>query len=199
EEKKAPVPIERKLELWEKVKGLSKRKCEKVLAGIFPEDLPKEKIRALDQTHSELRLVVSAELEAKLDELRNLFSHQLQDPNSKAELIELMANKLLEKKIPRTSPGSRPTKSDTRYVRAEDRRALETRSGGRCEYEDLKTGKRCESRFALQVDHVVPYGQGGKTELENLRICCRQHNQFLAVQSYGDEMISRYSGRPTGD
>ncbi|MGZ3696929.1 MAG: HNH endonuclease [Bdellovibrionota bacterium] len=183
EEKKAPVSIEQKRELWKKVEGLSKRKCEKVLAEISPEVLPREKMRTLTGTHSELKLVISLELEEKLEKLKNRFAHQLQDPNSKAELIELMANKLLEKKTVRTSPGSRPTKSDTRYISAKDRRALETRSGGQCEYEH--SGVRCLSKFALQIDHVMPYGQGGKSELGNLRILCRQHNHLHAVQSYG--------------
>jgi hypothetical protein len=46
------------------------------------------------------------------------------------------------------------------------------RSGGRCEYVDPKTKKRCQSRYRVQVDHVHPFALGGKTEFSNLRHLC---------------------------
>jgi hypothetical protein len=38
-------------------------------------------------------------------------------------------------------------------------------------------GTRCNSKAFLEVDHIVSYASGGKTELENLTLLCRAHNQ----------------------
>jgi hypothetical protein len=41
-------------------------------------------------------------------------------------------------------------------------------------------GTRCNSKAFLEVDHIVSYASGGKTELENLTLLCRAHNQHKA-------------------
>jgi hypothetical protein len=42
-------------------------------------------------------------------------------------------------------------------------------------------GKRCGSKAFLEVDHIVSYASGGKTELENLTLLCRAHNQHKSL------------------
>ncbi|UOF02617.1 HNH endonuclease [Bdellovibrio reynosensis] len=46
-----------------------------------------------------------------------------------------------------------------------------------CQYIDAKTGKKCNSSFALQVDHKTSQWAGGKTSLLNLQLLCAQHNR----------------------
>ncbi|OYZ11967.1 MAG: hypothetical protein B7Y39_19000 [Bdellovibrio sp. 28-41-41] len=46
-----------------------------------------------------------------------------------------------------------------------------------CQYLDKKTGKKCESKWHLHIDHVQPLWANGSNELENLRILCAGHNQ----------------------
>ncbi|MBC7466908.1 MAG: DUF222 domain-containing protein [Bdellovibrio sp.] len=47
-----------------------------------------------------------------------------------------------------------------------------------CQFVDKKTGKICGSRHFLEVDHIQPRFAGGSHERCNLRLLCRNHNQF---------------------
>jgi hypothetical protein len=41
-----------------------------------------------------------------------------------------------------------------------------------CQYLNKTTGKKCESKWNLHIDHVQPFWADGSNELENLRILC---------------------------
>ena len=82
--------------------------------------------------------------------------------------------------------------SDTRYVPVWLERAVWTRDQGRCGYSDPKSKRRCNSTYALELDHIFPYAKGGLTELRNLRLRCRAHNQLHAIQSFGLAKMARY-------
>ena len=51
------------------------------------------------------------------------------------------------------------------------------RDRGRCSYVDRTSGRRCGSQHLLQIDHVVPYAQGGAAEPNNLRLLCAAHHR----------------------
>lgn len=53
----------------------------------------------------------------------------------------------------------------------------------------------CKSQFALEVDHIEPFGLGGETREENLRLLCRSCNQAEAVRIFGLRKISREHDR----
>ncbi len=71
------------------------------------------------------------------------------------------------------SPGSR-----SRYIPVAVRREVWRRDDGCCSYVDPHSGRRCGSRYRLEIDHVVPFALGGATELWNLRIRCRAHHRL---------------------
>lgn len=48
-----------------------------------------------------------------------------------------------------------------------------------CQYIDKVTGRKCESRWHLQIDHIQPVWANGTNALENLRLLCAGHNQQL--------------------
>ena len=50
------------------------------------------------------------------------------------------------------------------------------------QYKDKITGKTCESKWRLTIDHIIPVWAGGSNEPENLRILCRAHNHGLYRQ-----------------
>ena len=58
----------------------------------------------------------------------------------------------------------------SRYIPAPVRRAVWRRDGGCCSYVDPHSGRRCGSRFLLELDHIVPFALGGGAEPGNLRL-----------------------------
>lgn len=66
------------------------------------------------------------------------------------------------------------------------------RDEGKCSFVSTLTGRRCNSVHGLEIDHIWPFALGGETELGNLRLLCRQHNQFSAIQIFGKEKMKRY-------
>jgi hypothetical protein len=58
------------------------------------------------------------------------------------------------------------------------------RDGNQCTFV-AKNGHRCESRNALEFDHIHPVARGGKSAAGNLRLRCRAHNQYEADRTYG--------------
>jgi hypothetical protein len=73
---------------------------------------------------------------------------------------------------PKQSTNTSEENAPSRYVPVALRKALQERSGGRCEYVSPQTGRRCESRFQLQVEHKIPFSCGGPTTLENCAYFC---------------------------
>jgi hypothetical protein len=47
-----------------------------------------------------------------------------------------------------------------------------------CQYKDIKTGRICNSKYFLEVDHIKPKFAGGRNDIQNLRILCKNHNIF---------------------
>lgn len=81
-----------------------------------------------------------------------------------------------------------PTKS----VKPSARIAVIKNAGGQCEYLDPRTGRRCESRHLLEIDHIQPRALGGANTLENLRSLCRTHNLLAAEKIFGRQKIDSF-------
>ena len=64
-----------------------------------------------------------------------------------------------------------------RAIPAAVRRQVWQRDGGRCCYVDRQTGRRCNSRHLIEIDHILPYAMGGGAELTNLRLLCGAHHR----------------------
>jgi len=78
----------------------------------------------------------------------------------------------------------RPTASGSRHVPARVKRAVHDRDGGQCTFVS-ESGHRCESRSDLEFDHVKEFARGGEATVDNIRLRCRDHNQFTAEQTFG--------------
>ena len=65
-----------------------------------------------------------------------------------------------------------------RAIPAAVRRQVWQRDGGRCSYVDRETGRRCNSRHLIEMDHLLPYALGGGADPENLRLVCRAHHRY---------------------
>ena len=64
-----------------------------------------------------------------------------------------------------------------RAIPAAVRRQVWQRDGGRCSYVDRETGRRCNSRHMIEIDHILPYALGGGADPGNLRLLCGAHHR----------------------
>ena len=64
-----------------------------------------------------------------------------------------------------------------RAIPAAVKRQVWARDQGCC-YVDRRSGRRCGSRYLLQVDHVFPYALRGNAEPDNLRLLCAAHHRY---------------------
>jgi hypothetical protein len=184
---------EEKLQVLKELEGKSTRETEQVLAGISPESARQEKSRAINAEETEIRFTANRALMEKFEKLRNLMGHQLSDQQYVTlfeELVDLALKKLEPKKEKFPALGK---VSETRYIPAKVKRAVWTRDQGRCTHISPE-GKRCESKHALQYEHIIPFAKGGKTSAENLKLLCPAHNQLAAIQAYGLEKMQKYWG-----
>jgi 5-methylcytosine-specific restriction endonuclease McrA len=101
----------------------------------------------------------------------------------------------------RRSEGSdeaRPRRSGARQtIPAQVKRAVWERDGYRCTYVS-PDGRRCESRWQLELDHAESVALGGPSTVEKIRGRCRVHNVLHAEEVFGREHMARFrrKGRP---
>jgi len=104
---------------------------------------------------------------------------------------ELEKQKFAKCARPRPQRGA----ANGRRIPAAVKRAVVGRDGGQCTFVS-ETGKRCESRTRLELDHVVPFARGGEATESGIRLRCRAHNQHAADCTFGPEfMDSKKEGR----
>ena len=98
----------------------------------------------------------------------------------------------LENKTPPTLSSANKSSPDPHFVTAKNRRGTLQHAEWQCEHIDEKTGLRCTSRWALEIDHRKPVALGGSSSPENLRCLCRTHNAFAAVKIFGREKMGNF-------
>ena len=74
------------------------------------------------------------------------------------------------------TPTAKPCASG-RAIPAAVRWQVWQRDGGRCSYLDRRTGRRCNSRHLIEIDHILPYALGGGADPGNLRLVCHAHHR----------------------
>ncbi|MDR3606882.1 MAG: HNH endonuclease signature motif containing protein [Oligoflexia bacterium] len=194
---------ERKEEVMKSLEGKSSREAERTLIAMSPEPARSRPdcVRSVTETVSEIRFTASDELVKDIEKLKGLLAHQHPDL-SIGELFQLLAKRALKELDPGqkevrpkrmvSAPTVKPPETSPCTIPVATKRAVWRRDGSRCTYVDPKTGRRCESRHRLQIDHRQPKGLGGGNEITNLRLLCAQHNAFEAARVYGREMIQTF-------
>jgi len=134
-----------------------------------------------------LQVTIDQETHDKLRRAQELIGFASRDVASVLDRsLTLLVAELEKKKFAATQ---RPRKASTvckdpRTIPAEVMRAVFARDGGRCTYVS-PTGERCSERSRLEYDHVIPLALGGVSDVSNVRMLCRPHNQLEAERAFG--------------
>jgi len=194
---------EEKIKLLEQIENQPTRAAEKIVMAESsqPEMFISEKVRALSAKLNEVRFVASDELLKKIEQLKGLRAHSklgLSMADLFGELCDLglkewspaMPRTLRSSKIPDQelfeSQGASPAapRVTGRYIPAAIKRAIWQKAEGKCE--------NCDSTYALEVDHILPFAKGGSKNQTNLRLLCRNCNQRAAIESFGIKKIENF-------
>jgi hypothetical protein len=205
--KEEPVSREEKKELVFALQGKSRRECEIELARLDPvAATPNEKERIISPTQTEIRFVADEALMEKLKSIRELDAHILDNPSylelfhriadiALKELDPSASKKPVQKKTATTPPAElAQAQPRSRYIPTSLKREVWKRDQGKCTYKS-PDGKCCESRFALEIDHMQPWSMGGQTVIGNLRLLCRAHNWQQAFAKLGAQVMGAYLSR----
>ncbi len=153
---------------------------------------------AIFEPRTEFRFAARPRFVRVVERLRSLLWHKY--PSGRLEdLLYEAANDFVLRRDPAREPkrpGSRQAAAaspPTRRIRAELRRAVWRRDGGRCAYSG-RAGRCAETR-GLEIDHVMPWALGGRSDqAANLRLLCRAHNQSEAERFFPRESTRVDSG-----
>lgn len=174
EERRTGHFIDRK-EVLRKVESQSAVELERTLAAEFPEVAGRdESLRAINGNESRLTLLIDNEFRDLLEQAQNQLAHSVPDASMK-EVLKRALKKLVKH-----------SNTDAKKRRVIDR------AGGRCEWVDPESGRRCDSRRLLQVDHIIPRAKGGSDDFANLRCLCRSHNLYEAERVFGKEKLAKH-------
>ena len=148
-------------------------------------------LKPLAPERFKLQLTISRVTHDKLRRIQDLLRHSVPDGDLVA-IVDKALTLLLEHterkqlataKRPRTDSG---TTSATRHIPASVRRAVWQRDGGRCAFEGSQG--RCRETAFLEFHHLVPFAVGGETNIANLQLRCRAHNQYEAREFFGSRL-----------
>ncbi|MBK7585234.1 MAG: HNH endonuclease [Myxococcales bacterium] len=150
------------------------------------------RLEPLSPTTVRLELTARVELRDKLEQARNLLSHEIPSGDL-ATLLELGLDLLIAAAIQRRSGAGKPrkrreTKPGSRHVPVDVQRAVRERDADQCTFTDA-AGRRCSETRFLTIEHIVPFAKGGPTTVDNCCLLCSAHNSYRARQVFGEEHI----------
>ena len=155
-------------------------------------------MRAASEGQWSLRVTVDRALRDDLETLSMLLSHKVPRGDLAAVLHEAIrcgiekhgkrkgAVRPARKVAPRATPPKDPA-----AIPADMRWQVWERDQGRCAWVG-PDGKRCNSRWQVEMDHLDPAARGGTARLDRLRLACRLHNLLYAEEIYGREHMRKY-------
>jgi 5-methylcytosine-specific restriction endonuclease McrA len=148
-----------------------------------------------------MHVTVSKEFVEDLAKVKALLSHRIPDGNLEKVLHECVKKtiEVCEKRKRGAETGRKRAPTTRKGPRGNGRKRIATavarevwkRDQGKCAFV-LATGERCGSTHQVEMDHVVPDGKGGPATVANLRLLCRQHNQYEAERAYGREVMEAW-------
>ena len=187
--KKSNLGHDKKLQIVENIKGMTKRQCEASLdvikgeLGIAINPKIEQKCKEKDGG-VRLHLSLKKETVAKLAKLKGLLAHTKE--HSTEELLDLMLDTMIEqtqKKKFKTQRAAAPkgSKKKSRYIAKSTKQKIYEKANGKCQ--------NCGSLYALEIDHLESFAKGGGNNVMNLQLLCRNCNRRKAMKEYGVDKI----------
>ena len=183
---------------YEELVKAAARKTKAEVQALLARHSPKPDVRAaivpLSERRHKVQFTATEELRKKLERAQDLMRHANADGDL-AVVVERAVDLLLEKlEKQRLGKAACPRQSrqdgNPGTVSRATRREVFERDGERCTFVDAD-GHRCPATTWLELDHVVPRGRGGTSDLANLRVRCRAHNLLYAEQTFGKQHVER--------
>ncbi len=202
---------ENAVELLEVCRKKSVRQVELLLAARFPKPDVADAVHTLNVGSESGRLEVLAEdrygvhftgdgeFRDLLERVRGLAAHR--SPN--ADLLTLMKRGLeaYERELEKDrfgvgrKPRARRVKPAGAIIKRRRQRPVAVarevyeRDGKQCTFVSAD-GRRCTSRYGLEIDHVEAWALGGENTVANQRLLCRAHNRQQARQTFGRAYVA---------
>jgi hypothetical protein len=185
----SPYSPQRKLDLVKKLENKSPKETESIIAqefGFAPKNL--EKLNIQSDLSARIEFTLSAEEFKKLEEAKSLLAHALPGATTK-EILVYLADKFIKQRVKikneiKASENSTAAAVVTAQNRTSDtaistavRKFIFNRDCG-CQFRNPRTGKICNSKYFLEIDHIQPKWASGNNEPSNLRLLCGAHNRF---------------------
>jgi hypothetical protein len=151
-------------------------------------------VRPLAPARYKVQFTASGELRRKLERLQALMRSTVPDGDL-PRIIEVAVTEKLERLesqrfarsgAPRKTLAQTDTSRSSRHIPAAVRRAVYERDCGRCRFVD-QHGRRCTASDRLEFHHRHTFAHGGDCSVENIRLMCKMHNQYLAEHDYGSK------------
>ncbi|MDZ4678174.1 MAG: HNH endonuclease signature motif containing protein [Oligoflexia bacterium] len=218
-EKKAEnaFTLDKKIEVLKNFENKSVKECEKEIfkvATVIP--VPPEKVRQVSNETAQMTINVPLEFLDEIETLKNIYSKSHPGITT-AELLALLVKKETQKLDPAREPrkykqtkvqdnvqGGGQTDFQAKVQRgvsgtyekfgaptAFQKRQVWQKYQSQCSFQTFD-GKRCDSKYGLEIDHIQPKALGGDTSLENLRLLCKAHNQKAAIDIFGFTHMNRF-------
>lgn len=153
---------------------------------------PQTRVTPIAAKSSGVQFMMEGEAQDDFDYLRSVLGHEAPTPAKLFALaLKALRRDVDRRKFSATDRPQRPRETesrDPRHVPAHIRRKVFERDNYRCTFES-DTGRRCDARSSLELDHIKPIAQGGESTVENLRVLCDAHNQHAAEQRFGTEFM----------
>ena len=182
------VSAEKKTEIVESITNKTMAQAEAELFKHLPETAshPQTYERRVSADATRMGLTVPDDVRDMMTRLKELWAHV--DPSMDNVEVMRRAFKLALAQVDPTQKkksqsAAKHCATETAKHRSTERlnyygkefdRALWERAGSRCEYVDEKTGRRCDCKFGLQREHVIPLAKGGTNEFCNMQLLCSQ-------------------------
>jgi 5-methylcytosine-specific restriction endonuclease McrA len=165
---------------------------------------PRAAIKPLAPEHYLVKFTASRAMHNKLREAQALLRHRVPSGDVAEILDRALTLLLAELRKTRHAATRRPrsghrSSSTGRHVAAAVKREVWARDGGQCAFVGVEG--RCTERGFLEYHHVIPFADGGATDVVNLQLRCRAHNGFEAERwsGPGEEDLIREVGATYGE